>query len=259
MYFLIYFVVIGISVFFGALAGLGGGVIIKPVLDAIGHHPLFMINFFSSVAVFLMSVTSIAKQREQRKHFPVKQMLWLALGCVIGGIIGNQVFNVLVTSFGDQAMVNLVQIIVTVILLSAAILYSNFGNKTLDMSGNVPLLISGVILSALSVFLGIGGGPINVAFFLFVFGMSIKQAAFSSILTIFFAQLSKLITIAVTTGFGEYDLVYIIPIAIAAILGSYVGSLTQNKLTDNRVQTIYTVITGLILLLNIYNAVQILV
>lgn len=259
MYFIIYFFVIGIAVFFGALAGLGGGVIIKPVLDAIGYHPLFMINFFSSVAVFLMSVTSITKQKEQRKQYSLKQLLWLALGCIVGGVLGNQVFESLITALGNEETVNLIQIIVTIVLLGAAILYSNFGHKTLDLQGNIPLLISGLILSSLSVFLGIGGGPINVAFFLFVFGMPIKQAAFASILTIFFAQLSKLLAIAFTSGFGEYDLAYIIPIAIAAVLGSYLGSLTQDKLTDNRVQMIYTVITGLILLLNIYNAVQILV
>lgn len=59
---LIYFITIFLSNTVGALSGMGGGVIIKPVLDFLGFHSLNSIAFYSSVAVFVMSISSTYKQ-----------------------------------------------------------------------------------------------------------------------------------------------------------------------------------------------------
>ncbi|EGF47401.1 hypothetical protein AAULR_24991 [Lacticaseibacillus rhamnosus MTCC 5462] len=40
---------------------------------------------------------------------------------------------------------------------------------------------------------GIGGGPINIACFLFLFGFGIRQATIYSIVTIFFSQAAKIV------------------------------------------------------------------
>ena len=67
---LIYGVVVWVATLLGAFVGLGGGVVIKPVLDVIGAHPLEQISFLSSCAVFAMSVTSMAKHI--RNKTPIK-------------------------------------------------------------------------------------------------------------------------------------------------------------------------------------------
>ncbi|MGH2335518.1 sulfite exporter TauE/SafE family protein, partial [Enterococcus faecalis] len=59
---LIYFITIFLSNTVGALSGMGGGGIIKPVLDFLGFHLLNSIAFYSSVAVFVMSISSTYKQ-----------------------------------------------------------------------------------------------------------------------------------------------------------------------------------------------------
>lgn len=61
MIFLVYGVLIFVATCMGAFVGLGGGVIIKPVLDVINIHPWEQIAFFSYCAFFVMSVTSTAK------------------------------------------------------------------------------------------------------------------------------------------------------------------------------------------------------
>ncbi|WP_062532042.1 hypothetical protein [Jeotgalibaca dankookensis] len=58
----LYFVVVLLSNTIGALSGIGGGVIIKPALDAVGAHDLTNISFFSGVAVFVMAVVSLFDQ-----------------------------------------------------------------------------------------------------------------------------------------------------------------------------------------------------
>ncbi|HLQ75126.1 MAG TPA: sulfite exporter TauE/SafE family protein, partial [Alloiococcus sp.] len=56
---LIYFAVGLIATIFGALAGLGGGVIIKPVLDLLGDYDVGTISVLSAATVFSMSVVSL--------------------------------------------------------------------------------------------------------------------------------------------------------------------------------------------------------
>lgn len=58
MLYLIYALVIIVATSLGAVAGLGGGVIIKPLLDLVGAHDAAAINIYSSVAVFVMCCVS---------------------------------------------------------------------------------------------------------------------------------------------------------------------------------------------------------
>lgn len=46
----------------GATAGLGGGVIIKPLLDLIGWHSLADISFISTCTVLSMALYSVSNQ-----------------------------------------------------------------------------------------------------------------------------------------------------------------------------------------------------
>lgn len=63
---LIYFVVVWIATTAGALTGMGGGVIIKPVLDVIGEYDAATIGVLCSCTVFTMSIVSIHKQVRQK-------------------------------------------------------------------------------------------------------------------------------------------------------------------------------------------------
>ncbi len=50
---LIYFLVALLSTICGSMAGLGGGVIIKPVLDFLGDYNIETIEFYQHVLFFL--------------------------------------------------------------------------------------------------------------------------------------------------------------------------------------------------------------
>ena len=61
MVLILYGFVVFLATLLGSFVGLGGGVIIKPVLDVINAHSLTEISFFSSCAVFAMSITSTTR------------------------------------------------------------------------------------------------------------------------------------------------------------------------------------------------------
>ena len=58
---LVFFVVSILSCTVGSICGIGGGVIIKPVLDATGIMGVSSISFLSGCTVLAMSVVSVYK------------------------------------------------------------------------------------------------------------------------------------------------------------------------------------------------------
>ncbi|ALS02251.1 hypothetical protein ATZ33_12910 [Enterococcus silesiacus] len=254
---IIYFIVIILANTVGAISGMGGGVIIKPVLDTLHFHPLAAISFYSSVAVFTMSIVSTLRQLKNGLKLQMPIAVLVSLGSVIGGISGNSVFESLLRLFSDEKYVQLIQIILTIVTLVFAYFYTKIGNeRSLRLSRPIWYVIVGLFLGFISTLLGIGGGPINVALLMLCFGIPIKEATVYSIITIFFSQAAKLFTIAQTTGFGRFDLAILLYVIPAAILGGFVGALISGKVSSERVTQVFQLVILLVLLLNLWNGVQ---
>ena len=58
---LVFFLVSILSSIVGSICGIGGGVIIKPVLDAVGIMSVSSISFLSGCTVLAMSIVSVYK------------------------------------------------------------------------------------------------------------------------------------------------------------------------------------------------------
>ena len=108
MVYLIYALVVVVATSLGAVAGLGGGVIIKPLLDLVGFHDAATINLYSAAAVFTMCVVSLAKQLQAGFTFDRRTVLLVSAGSLAGGVVGDAVFGALTASF-DNRLVKAVQ------------------------------------------------------------------------------------------------------------------------------------------------------
>ena len=64
--------------------------------------------------------------------------------------------------------------------------------RTLRVESTAACLLIGIFLGGISSFLGIGGGPVNVAVLFFFFSMDAKTAARNSIYIILFSQILNL-------------------------------------------------------------------
>lgn len=254
---LIYFFTIFLSNTLGAISGMGGGVIIKPVLDTIGLHSLRAITFYSSIAVFTMSISSIYKQIRNGIIIHYKNAIGLSVGSLIGGVLGDIILTFFISFFHHDDKVQVIQYILMIITLLSVLFYNQFCNKMLNLSKLHFYFLIGILLGSLSTFLGIGGGPINVAMFIFAFSLDIKTAVVYSIVTIFFSQLAKLSTIAFTTGFGIFDLTMLFCIIPAALLGGYIGSKINAILFEKQVLYFYNAVVIFIIFINIYNLISV--
>ncbi|KAF1303205.1 MULTISPECIES: sulfite exporter TauE/SafE family protein [Enterococcus] len=253
---LIYFIVIILANSIGAVSGMGGGVIIKPILDFIGAHSVAAISFYSTVAVFTMALVSTWRQIKNGVAVKGRVIGWISLGAVIGGFLGNVTFERLLELFQKDQMVQLIQIGLTVLTLLFAFFYTKYDWKNFHFQSLGWYLACGLTLGFLASLLGIGGGPINVSLLMLLFAMPIKEATVYSIGTILFSQLAKIVTIGSTTGFARYDLTMLAFIVPAAILGGLIGAKMSNLLSPKKVTLVFQGVILLVLFINIYNGVH---
>lgn len=256
---ILYFIVIVLANTVGAISGMGGGVIIKPVFDFIGAHPVAAISFYSTVAVFTMSIVSTLRQMKSGMRFNWKKIAWISVGALVGGMLGNIVFEFLLLVAHDPSTVQLIQILLTILTLLFAFFYSKYNWKNYDLNHIVWYVLCGLILGFLASLLGIGGGPINVSLMMLMFSMPIKEATMYSICTIFFSQLSKLVTIAFSTGFDRYDLTVLLYVIPAAILGGLLGAKSSKILPPEKVTLVFQFVIIIVLIINVYNGWKLLI
>lgn len=253
----IYSVIVLCATMIGAITGLGGGIIIKPAFDFVGMDTTSMISVYSTVAVFTMCLVSIYKRSRLGFHVQKNIALGLAFGSIVGGKIGDAVFLWAVEKV-DSSLVSASQSIILFLLLGGIILFTlNKGKiNTLEVSNLFAIVTIGLLVGIISVYLGIGGGPLNIALLVYFFSMKAKDAAAYSILMIFFAQIIKMGT--VIRDFEKYNNVSLVILAIAifAVLGGWIGTKIQSKLSHEAVEKIYLGLMVVLLLMNAINIVK---
>lgn len=250
---LIYAVIILCATFLGAFVGLGGGVIIKPLLDLIGHDTIDTVNFISSCAVFSMSISSMIKHIKAKTEIDYKLIFTVSAGSVIGGIGGASLFSYMLKIY-DNTMLKNIQGIILGILLVLSVIYINLKNaKSFKVKSPVGIMLVGLMLGFLASFLGVGGGPINVAFLVLFFSMSVKESAVYSVGIIFFSQLSKLITTGAAHSVPQIDMVTILAAIACAVLGGILGAKTNKKCNEKVIKTVFTIVVSAVAIVNLYN------
>jgi hypothetical protein len=117
-------------------------------------------------------------------------------------------------------------------------------------------VVIGLILGMLGAFLGIGGGPFNVAALCYFFSMPTKKATQNSLLIVLFSQLASVLKTVLFDGVPDFDVVNLLGMVILAVVASEVGR-RVNKKIDNRQATLC--LEGamvLIMGINVYNIVK---
>ena len=96
MYYL-FFIVSLLACVIGNICGVGGGVLIKPVLDASGMLSVKEISFLSGCTVLAMSLYSTgAAVFKRESDIKLKTTVPLAIGSVIGGVTGKFLFDTVI-------------------------------------------------------------------------------------------------------------------------------------------------------------------
>ena len=238
----------------GGICGIGGGVIIKPVVDSLGVLSVSALSFLSGLTVLSMSCISVYKQRK-RRLVDGKTGTPLAVGAAIGGLIGKAIFDVIKSSVGE-APVGLIQSIALGIITLLTLLYMLYRTKITTHHIKNPLLCAliGLALGVMSSFLGIGGGPINLCVLYFFFSMDTKKAAANSLYIILFSQFASVLSTAAQGRIPQFSYLLLLLMVAGGVLGGMLGHKLNEKLSARQVDKLFSALLIVIVLICVYNA-----
>lgn len=243
----------------GAICGIGGGVIIKPTLDLLQLAEPAAISFLSGCTVLSMCAYNVGRSlAEKEKNVDLAVATPLALGAAAGGVVGKQIFSAIKNVSPDPVFVGRIQALclMAVTLVTLVYMLRRKGIRSLHIKKKGLCILIGLLLGLISSFLGIGGGPINLAVFYYFFSMDIKQAAQNSLYTIFFSQTASLITTLVTHTVPDFA-----PQALGLMIlgggsGGMVGRGLNKKIAAPTVDKLFVALMVGIILISGFNALR---
>ncbi|SFJ41256.1 hypothetical protein SAMN04487936_10271 [Halobacillus dabanensis] len=259
--FFVMFIIGLITALVGSIAGLGGGVILVPVL-------LFLGDFYSSfdwvnpqsivgISLVVMIFTGMSSAISYMKHQRVDKKIGFVFlyGSIPGGILGswlNQFFK----TDGFSLFFGVMMIIVSLLFFiprrtSGSLLFKTGIERKKTVDGKtytyrMPFII-GLILSfsvgMLSGLLGIGGGSLMVPAMILLLNIPPHIATATSMFMIFFASISSSATHVILGHVEWAHTIWFIP---GAYLGGTLGARINRHLNGQAVEWFLRVLLVLI-------------
>lgn len=243
----------------GTICGMGGGIIIKPVLDATGVMTVATITFLSGCTVIAMTCWSVGKTLIHRESvIDVRNTTILAVGAAIGGIAGKQLYTITASCFSDPNTAGGIQAGLLFAATLATFIYTLNKDKVRSKQVDSPALgiMIGLVLGVLGAFLGIGGGPFNVAVLYYFFSMQTKKATQNSLYIVLFSQAASTLKTAVFDGIPVFNAAILIGMILFGIIGSEFGRRINKKINDKQATYLFEGAMILIMCINIYNIIK---
>lgn len=241
----------------GAVCGIGGGVIIKPVLDLLHLETVAAISFLSGCTVLSMSCYSVGRAMlAGEKRVSLSTGTPLALGAAAGGLLGSWLFTAVKAMFENPNTVGAVQAACLAVVTLGTLVYTVCKSRipTHRVDSKAVCVAIGLALGCMSSFLGIGGGPINLVVLYFFFSMDTKTAAANSLYIIFFSQLANLLTTLATGAVPDFQPLTLALMVAGGIGGGILGR-SLNKRMDNRmVERLFIVLMAVIIGISLFNS-----
>ena len=241
----------------GAICGIGGGVIIKPVLDLLHLETVSTISFSSGCTVLTMSCYSVGKSLlAGEKSVSLDVGTPLAVGAAAGGLLGNQLFTLVRDLSDTPNRVGAVQSACLAAVTVGTLLYTlnkaRIPTHRLQNKGACAAI--GLALGCMSSFLGIGGGPINLVVLYFFFSMDTKTAAANSLYIILFSQLCSLLTTLLTNSVPDFRWTVLVLMAAGGLGGGILGRKLNRKMKGESVERLFIALMVVIICVSVFNA-----
>jgi len=218
----------------GSMIGLGGGIIVVPVLTFAGFPPTLAASnsLFAAFSNAVASTISYSRQKRIEYSIGLKLGLLSIPGTILGAYISSDV-----TPGIFKILFGLVLIFSSIYIF----LKRRLESRQYNTSKQVMLLVIGASFFAgiISSFFGIGGGIIFVPLMMVAMGMGMKKAAPTSQLILLFASFSGLVTHSLL---GHPDYFQSLLLAIGAFGGGLVGARLSLEIKERWLQILVSVV-----------------
>ncbi len=218
----------------GSMIGLGGGIIVVPVLTFLGFPPTVAASnsLFAALSNATASTISYSKQKRIEYSLGIKFGLLSIPGTVLGAMISTDIApNIFKILFGF------------VLIASSAYIFlrKKIESKEKTISKQMIVFAIGASFFAgiISSFFGIGGGIIFVPLMVAGMGMAMKKAAPTSQMILLFASLSG---VMVHSFLGHPDFLQAGFLSIGSFVGGLVGARLSIDIKERYLQILVSVI-----------------
>ena len=218
----------------GSMIGLGGGIIVVPVLTFLGFTPTAAASnsLFAALSNAIASTASYSKQKRIEYSLGLKLGLLSVPGTVLGAIIssdvGSDLFKIL---FGF------------VLIASAAYIFLRKKIESKEKKISLQMMVFAIGASffagIISSFFGIGGGIVFVPLMVVGMGMTMKKAAPTSQMILLFASFSGVI---VHSLLGHPDFLQAGFLAIGSFFGGLVGARLSVDVKERSLQILVSIV-----------------
>lgn len=219
------------------VVGMGGGALLLAIILLLGFDPEIAIPLHAAVQL----VSNATRAFAHRNNIRWRIFLWFAVFALPGPVLGMWLLQSLDTP-------------VVIVLLGVAILYAAWAPKW--GLGNLPIPAAfgtaGFLCGTLGVVVG-AVGPVMAPFYLRD-DLTKEQIIATKAMSAGFTHIIKLIAFT-AVGFELLDHAkWVLPMAAATIVGTYVGKWLLTRLTETRFRLIYRVILTLLAVRLIWKA-----
>lgn len=241
----------------GGLVGIGGGVIIKPLLDMLGLMPVPTLSFLSGLTVLAMALVSTWRNRHSG-HLNTAIGLPLGAGAALGGVGGKLLFDLVKQAVRQPTLLGSIQAVVLSVMVLGTILYILLKHRISShrIQNKFGTMVIGLALGLISAFLGIGGGPMNLAVLYYFFSLDAKGAAVNSLLVILFSQTASLLFTLLTGNVPPFDGWVLAAMVVAGVLGGTLAARLLRTVNEKQTEKLVLITLVGILVICLYNAVK---
>ena len=218
----------------GSMIGLGGGIIVVPVLTFFGFPPTLAASnsLFAAFSNAVASTISYSRQKRIEYSIGLKLGLLAIPGTIIGAYVSSDVTP------------SIFKILFGFVLISSAVyifIKRKIEDKETNTSKQVMVLVVGASFFAgiISSFFGIGGGIIFVPLMVVAMGMKMKNAAPTSQFILLFASFSGLVVHSIL---GHPDYYQSLLLAIGAFFGGLLGARLSLEIKERGLQILVSIV-----------------
>lgn len=213
--------------FISGLLGLGGGVVMLPLLTFVGKVPLKLATGASLVHVFITSATGMFSHYRGRM-VDLKAGLILGIAGVVGGLVGSFLSVPLSTRSLEYIYLFVVMIAVILLFIPQRLDDKNYNKGDFNKPAGIMI---GLGVGSLTGLLGVGGGFIMIPLMTYFLKIPLRVTIGTSLLIILVISLG---TLWAKFGVGHVNLLITLLVisgaTIGALLGAYVSRRTPVKL-----------------------------
>lgn len=239
-----------LGVFSGILAGIfgiGGGTVIVPAMMFIGISIKHAIGISVMQMIFSSIYGSILNIKSKLLNFKI------ALFVALGGACGASLSGLIVHNVEEIWLKIAFSLICLYSLLKITRKHTNISSEiaiTSKLKINIILFIIGFITGIFAISLGIGGGLIIIPLVSYYLSIPTKNVVPISLFFVIFSSISGFRSLAIY-DYIDYNKGLIV--GIFALIGVYIGTKINNKLSIKLHKMALIVLYGIILSFMIYN------